>query len=104
MWFRDMGYYSPPLKQNLIQRFEKEKGSEKDSEQSHVPCLRQLEIWMARTEEILILLCCFFFRMVAPLDIVEFDRLTPCDTTLLVQDLDRTFGICQICVERCHFR
>jgi hypothetical protein len=32
--------------------------------------------------------------MVAPLDLVEFDRLTPCDTTLLVQDLDRTFEKC----------
>jgi hypothetical protein len=41
---------------------------------------------------------------VAPLDLVELDRLVPSDTTLLVQDLDRTFGICQIRVERCHFR
>jgi hypothetical protein len=38
--------------------------------------------------------------MVAPLDLVEFDRLTPCDMTLLVQDFDRTFGICQIRVGR----
>jgi hypothetical protein len=30
--------------------------------------------------------------MVAPLDLVELDHLAPCDTTLLVQDLDRMFG------------
>jgi hypothetical protein len=30
--------------------------------------------------------------MVAPLDLIEFDRLAPCDTTLLVQDLDRRSG------------
>jgi hypothetical protein len=59
---------------------------------------------MTRTEEIFTLPCCFSFRMVAPLDLVELDRLAPCDTTLLVQDLDRMFGICQVHVEWCHFR
>jgi hypothetical protein len=34
--------------------------------------------------------------MVAPLDLVELDHLVPCDTTPLVQDLDRMFGICQV--------
>jgi hypothetical protein len=82
-----------PLKQNLVPRFKKEKGSKRDSEQSHVPPLQQLEVCMARTEEIFTLPYCFFFRMVAPLNLVELDRLAPCDTTLLVQDLDRTFGI-----------
>jgi hypothetical protein len=42
--------------------------------------------------------------MVAPLDLVELDGLAPYDTTLLVQDLDRMFEICQIRVEWCHFR
>jgi hypothetical protein len=91
------------LKQNLVPRFEKENGSKRDSEQSHVPSLRQLKVWMTRTEEIFTLPCCFFFRMVAPLDLVELDRLASYDMTLLVQDLDRMFRICQIRVERCHF-
>jgi hypothetical protein len=93
-----------PLKQNLVPIFEKEKGSKRDSEQLHVPSLRQLEVRMMRTKEIFTLPYCFFFRMVAPLNLLEFDRLAPCDMTLLVQDLDRMFGICQIRVEWCHFR
>jgi hypothetical protein len=34
--------------------------------------------------------------MVAPLDLVELDRLQPCDTTLLIQDLNWVLEICQI--------
>jgi hypothetical protein len=90
-----------PLKQNLIPRFEKRKDSKRDNEQLHVPSLRQLEIRMARTEKIFTLLCCFFYHLVAPLDLIELDRLAPCDMTLLVQDLHRMFGICQICFEWC---
>jgi hypothetical protein len=101
MWIRDTGCYNPPLKQNLIPRFKKEKGSKRDNEQSHIPCLRQLEVWMTRTEEIFTLPCCFFFRMVASSDLVELDHFAPCDTTLLVKDLDRMFRICQIRVEWC---
>jgi hypothetical protein len=93
-----------PLEQNLVLRFEKEKGSKRDSEQSHVPSLRQLEIRMTRMEEIFTLPCCFSFRTGAPLDLVELDHLAPRDTTLLVQDLYGMFGICQVRVEWCHFR
>jgi hypothetical protein len=39
---------------------------------------------MVRTEKIITLTCRFFYRMVAPLDLVELDRLPPCDTTLLM--------------------
>jgi hypothetical protein len=42
--------------------------------------------------------------MIAPLDLVELDRLAFCDPTLLVQDLNRMFGICQVRLEWCHFR
>jgi hypothetical protein len=31
---------------------------------------------------------CFFFGMIAPLDLEELDGFTPCDTILLIQDLD----------------
>jgi hypothetical protein len=51
---------------------------------------------MVRTEKIFALLCCFFYRMVAPLDLVELGHLTPCDMTLLIQDLDQVLRICQI--------
>jgi hypothetical protein len=55
-------------------------------------------------EKILAFPCCFFYHVAAPLDLVELDHLAPCDMTLLVQDLDRMFGICQVCLEWCHFR
>jgi hypothetical protein len=54
-------------------------------------------------EKIFTLRCCFFFRMVASWDLVELDHLTSCDPTLLVQDLDRMFRICQVHLEWCHF-
>jgi hypothetical protein len=52
-------------------------------------------------EKILTFPCCFFYRVLAPLDIVELDRLAPCDMTLLVQDIDRVLGICQVCFKWC---
>jgi hypothetical protein len=98
------GVTALPLKQNLVPRFERRKNSKRDIEQSHVLSLRQLKIWMARIEKIFTLLCCFFYHMVAPLDLVELGHLAPCDTTLLVQDLARMLGICHVCLKRCHFR
>jgi hypothetical protein len=59
---------------------------------------------MARMEEILVFPCSFFYNMVAPMDLEELDHLPPCDTALLIQDLDRVLEICQICLEQCHFR
>jgi hypothetical protein len=55
-------------------------------------------------EKIFSLPCCFLYGVVAPLDLVELDRLAPCDMTLLVQDLNRMFRICQVRLEWCHFR
>jgi hypothetical protein len=55
-------------------------------------------------EEILTFPCCFFCGVVAPLDLKELDHLAPCDTTLFIQDLNRVFGICQVCFEWWHFR
>jgi hypothetical protein len=54
---------------------------------------------MARTEEILAFPCGFFRGVVAPLDLKELDHLVPCDTTLLIRDLDRMFEICQVYFE-----
>jgi hypothetical protein len=51
---------------------------------------------MVRTEKICTLPCRFFYRMVAPLDLVELDHLSPCDMTLLIQDLDWVLRICEI--------
>jgi hypothetical protein len=39
---------------------------------------------MVRTEEVLTFPCRFFNSMVAPLNLEEFDRLEPHDTTLLI--------------------
>jgi hypothetical protein len=58
---------------------------------------------MVRTEEILAFPCGFFCGVVAPLDLKEPDHFAPCDTTLLIQDLDRMFGICHVYFEWCHF-
>jgi hypothetical protein len=52
---------------------------------------------MVRMEEILAFPCYLFYSMVAPLDLKELDHLVPCDMTILVQDLDQMFGICQAC-------
>jgi hypothetical protein len=51
---------------------------------------------MARSEKIFDVSCRFFYCMVALLDLVELDRLSPCDMILLIQDLDRVLKICQI--------
>jgi hypothetical protein len=41
--------------------------------------------------------------MFAPLNVEELDNLAPCDTILLIQDLDRVLGIGQIQLEWGHF-
>jgi hypothetical protein len=56
-----------PPNRNLVPRFGRSSGSNKNSEQSHVPSLWQDEVWMARSEEVLAFPSCFFFRVVAPL-------------------------------------
>jgi hypothetical protein len=99
-----MGYYNPPTKTKSHLEICKGERFKRNSEQSHVPSLRQLEVQMVRTEKVLTFPCCFFYRVVAPLDLVELDRLASCDTTLLVQDLNRMFGICQVRLEWRHFR
>jgi hypothetical protein len=36
---------------------------------------------------------CFFFIVLARLNLQELDRLTPCDTIFLVQDFDWVLGV-----------
>jgi hypothetical protein len=43
---------------------------------------------MARTKQVLTFPSCFFFSVVAPLDLEELDGFTPRDTMLLIQDFD----------------
>jgi hypothetical protein len=59
---------------------------------------------MVRMKEVLAFPNCFFFRVVAPLYLKELDCFTPCDTILLIQDLDWVLGVRQVSLQRCHFR
>jgi hypothetical protein len=58
---------------------------------------------MASMKEVLTFPHCFFFSMIAPLNVEELDNLAPCDTILLIQDLDGVLGIAQIQLEWGHF-
>jgi hypothetical protein len=78
---------SPPNR-NLIPRLGRSSGSNRHSEQLYHSSLWQDEVWMARMEEVFAFSSCFFFRVVAPLYLEEFDCFTPRDTILLIQDLD----------------
>jgi hypothetical protein len=77
----------PPNK-NLDPRFGRMKGSNRNNEQSHIPALWQHEVWMVKLKKVLAFPSCFFFCVVAPLDLEELDGFTPHDTILLIQDFD----------------
>jgi hypothetical protein len=98
--FRHYSYYSDtrgvttlPPNRNLIPRFGRSSGSNGHSEQLHHSSLWQDEVWMARMEEVFTFPCCFFFRVVAPMYLEEFDCFMPRDTILLIQDLYRELGV-----------
>jgi hypothetical protein len=46
-----------------------------------------------QTEELFTFPCCFFFDMIAPLNLKELDFLTSHDTILLIQDFDRKLRV-----------
>jgi hypothetical protein len=58
---------------------------------------------MARTEEVLAFLSCFFFKVIALLYLEELDCFMPHDTILLIQDLDQVLMVRQVSLEWCHF-
>jgi hypothetical protein len=58
---------------------------------------------MARTKEVFTFPSYFFFRVIAPSYLEELDCVTPHDTILLIQDLDRVLGVRQVGLEWCHF-
>jgi hypothetical protein len=93
----------PPPNRNLVLRFGKSSGSNRNSEQKYNSSLRQDKVWMARMEDVLDLPCCFFFRVVALLYLEEYDCFAPRDTILLLLDLDRVLGVRQVSLEQCHF-
>jgi hypothetical protein len=93
-----------PPNRNLVSRFERSSGSNKNSEQSHISSLWQDEVWMTRMKQVLAFPSCFFFKVIAPLYLEELDRFTPRDMILLIQDLDWVLGVRQVSLERCHFR
>jgi hypothetical protein len=104
--FRHCSYYSDtrgvtalPPNRNLVPRFGRSSGSNRNSEQLHNSSLWQDEVWMARTEEVLAFPSCFFFRVVAPLYLEELGHFTSRDTILLIQDLDRVLGVRQVSLE-----
>jgi hypothetical protein len=67
------GVTTLPPNRILVPRFGRNSGSNRNSEQSHIPSLWQVKVWMARTEEVLAFPCCFIFRVVAPLYLEELD-------------------------------
>jgi hypothetical protein len=73
-----------PPNRNLIPIFRKSSGSNRNSEQKHNSSLRQDKVWMARTEDVLAFSSYFFFGVVAPLYLEEFDYFTPHDMILLI--------------------
>jgi hypothetical protein len=48
---------------------------------------------MARTKKVLTFPSCFFFGVVAPLDLEEHDGFTPHDMILLIQDFEGVLGV-----------
>jgi hypothetical protein len=60
-----LGVSHPSPNRNLVLRFERSSGSNRNNEQSHISSLWQDKVRMARTKEFLAFPCCFFFRVVA---------------------------------------
>jgi hypothetical protein len=87
------GVTALPPNRNLVPRFGRSNGYNRNSEQSHNSSLWQDEVWMVRTEEGLTFPSCFFFRVVAPLYLEELDCFTPRNTILLIQDLDSVLRV-----------
>jgi hypothetical protein len=98
------GVTTLPPNKNLAPRFGRSSGSNGHSEHLHHSSLWQDKVWMPRIEEVFAFLGCFFFRVVAPLYLEELECFSPCDTILLIQDLNRVLGVRQVSLERCHFR
>jgi hypothetical protein len=59
---------------------------------------------MVQMDEFFTLPSGLFFSMVAPLYLEELDSLVPCDTVLLIQDLDWMLEVRQVSLEWCHVR
>jgi hypothetical protein len=97
------GVIALPPNINVVPRFGRSSGSNRNNEQLHNSSLWQDEVWMARMEEVLTFPRCFFFRVVAPLYLEELDCFTTHDTILLIQDLDRVLVVRQVNLEWCHF-
>jgi hypothetical protein len=99
------GVTTLPPNRKLISRFGRSSSSNRHSEQLLHSSQWQDEVWMTIMEEVFAFPCCFFFfRVVAPCYLEEFDCFTPHDTILLIQDLDRVLGVRQVSLKRCHFR
>jgi hypothetical protein len=87
------GVTALPHNRNLILRFGRSSGSNRNNDQSHTSSLWQDEIWMVRMKEVIAFPSCFFFRVIAPLYHEELDCFTPRDTIFLIQDLDWVCGV-----------
>jgi hypothetical protein len=59
---------------------------------------------MVRMKKVIAFPCCFFFGMIASLDLEELDGFMCGDMILLIQDFDWMLGVRQVSLERCHFR
>jgi hypothetical protein len=101
---RDLTTLPPPPNRNLIPRFGRSSGSNRNSEQSHISSLWKHKVQMARTKKVLAFPYCFFFSVVAPFYLEELDCFTPHDTILLIQDFDWVLRVWQVSLEWCHFR
>jgi hypothetical protein len=90
------GVTTLPPNRNLVLRFGRSSGSNRNNEQSHISSLWQDKVWMARMKEVLAFPSCFFFRVVAPLYLKELDCFTPRDKIILIQDLDWVLRVRQL--------
>jgi hypothetical protein len=97
------GVIALPPNRNLVPRFGRSSGSNRNNEQLHNSSLWQDEVWMVRMEEVLAFPSCFSFRVVAPFYLEELDCFMPRDTILLIRDLDRVLGVQQVSLEWYHF-
>jgi hypothetical protein len=82
-----------PPSRNLISRFGRSSGPNRNSERSHISSLWQHEVWMARIKKVLTFPSFFISRVVVPLYLEELDCFTPHNMILRIQDLDWVLGV-----------
>jgi hypothetical protein len=79
-----MGVTASPLTRNVVQRFERRKTLVGIVNSRTFPNYGNVKSRWHEKEEIFTLPSCFFFSMIALVNLEELDGLMPCDTILLI--------------------